>query len=181
MTSAPVALTLAALPPLAALPALDHVVLLAVALFAIGLVGVTSRRNILLMLLSVEIMLNAANLALVAFSRQHANLDGQVFVFFTMTVAAAEVAVGLAIVIALFRLRHTTDVGETTELHDEDYGPVPVLKLEGEAPAHHHDDGHHDGHDDGPHGHDADPGDGPGHDAAHAHGTPVHGHGGGHA
>lgn len=181
------ALSLAGSPaPWAVVPPLDHVVLLAVALFAVGLVGVTSRRNVLLMLLSVEIMLNAANLALVAFSRLHANLDGQVFVFFTMTVAAAEVAVGLAIVIALFRLRQTVDVGQTTELHDERLGPVPVLKLEGEASSHDHghEDGHGDGHADGHgdgHGHD----DGHGHrqDAAHGHGG--HGHGapahGGHA
>jgi NADH-quinone oxidoreductase subunit K len=152
-------------PVLAAVPPLDHVVLLAVALFAIGIVGVTSRRNILILLLSVEIMLNAANLALVAFSRHHANLDGQVFVFFTMTVAAAEVAVGLAIVIALFRLRHTTDVGDTTELHDVDTGPVPTLKLEGEASAHHHDE-HHDEH--GGHGGShAEPHGGDGHGGAH--------------
>lgn len=118
-------------PLLAAFQHLDHVVLLAVALFAVGLLGVMCRRNVLMILLSVEIMLNAANLVLVAFSRLHANLDGQVFVFFTMTVAAAEVAVGLAIVIALYRLRRTTDVAETTELHEVDYGPVPVLKLEG--------------------------------------------------
>lgn len=161
--------------PLAVVPALDHVVLLAVALFAIGLVGVTSRRNILLMLLSVEIMLNAANLALVAFSRVHANLDGQVFVFFTMTVAAAEVAVGLAIVIALFRLRQTTDVGETTELHDEDYGPVPVLRLEGEASSHAHHDEHGEAH--------AEPGAHADAHAAHHETTPAHGagQGGGHA
>jgi NADH-quinone oxidoreductase subunit K len=118
--------------------AIDHVVLLSCALFAVGLLGVTCRRNILLMLLSVEIMLNAANLALVAFSRLHGSLDGQVFVFFTMTVAAAEVAVGLAIVIALFRLRRTTDVGQTTELGEVDYGPVPKIRLEGEPPAHAH-------------------------------------------
>ena len=146
----------ALLPVLAAFQRLDHVVLLAVALFAVGLVGVTSRRNVLMVLLSVEIMLNAANLALVAFSRLHANLDGQVFVFFTMTVAAAEVAVGLAIVIALFRLRRTTDLGEVRELHEVDYGPIPVLKLEGEDQHHAHPgdgalmephDGGHDGHD----------------------------------
>jgi NADH-quinone oxidoreductase subunit K len=133
--------------------ALDHVVLLSVALFAVGLLGVTCRRNILLMLLSVEIMLNAANLALVAFSRLHGSLDGQVFVFFTMTVAAAEVAVGLAIVIALFRLRRTTDVGQTTELGEVDYGPVPKIRLEGEPPAHAHDEHAHDepGHDEPAH------------------------------
>ncbi len=160
---------------LAALPALDHVVLLSVALFAVGLVGVMSRRNILVMLLSVEIMLNAANLALVAFSRLHANLDGQVFVFFTMTVAAAEVAVGLAIVIALYRLRRTTDVGETTELHDVDYGPVPVLKLEGEAPVHAHDEAHDKAHDEAAHDDAHELAHGQAHDAGH--GGPV-GHGG---
>ena len=118
---------------------LDHVILLACALFAVGLLGVTTRRNVLMMLLSVEIMLNAANLALVGFSRLHGNLDGQVFVFFTMTVAAAEVAVGLAILIALYRLRRTTDVNETRELREQEYGPVPHLKLEGTPPAHAHD------------------------------------------
>lgn len=129
----------AALLTLATTVPLERVVALAIALFAVGLVGVTCRRNILIMLLSVEIMLNAANLALVAFSRVHANLDGQVVVFFAMTVAAAEVAVGLAIVIAVFRLRQTTDVNEARELHEVDYGPVPPLKLEGED-QHHHDD-----------------------------------------
>jgi NADH-quinone oxidoreductase subunit K len=116
----------------AVLPYLDHVVLLASALFAVGLVGVMCRRNVLVVLLSVEIMLNAANLALVAFSRVHGNLDGQVFVFFAMTVAAAEVAVGLAIVIAVYRLRRTADVRDVQDLKDVDYGPVPVLRLEGE-------------------------------------------------
>lgn len=174
------------LPLLAAFPAIDHVVLLAVALFAVGLLGVTCRRNVLLMLLSVEIMLNAANLALVAFSRLHANLDGQVFVFFTMTVAAAEVAVGLAIVIAVFRLRRTTDVGEVTELHEVDYGPVPRIRLEGEDAHHAHEDhGEAEEEASGPDGHG---GAGHGHDepAAAGHGAhgPAHGaasHGGGHA
>jgi NADH-quinone oxidoreductase subunit K len=157
----------AALPLLAALQRLDHVVLLAVALFAVGLVGVTCRRNILVILLSVEILLNAANLALVAFSRLHANLDGQVFVFFTMTVAAAEVAVGLAIVIALFRLRHTTDVGEVRELHEVDYGPVPVLKLEGVDAPHAHDD-HAEPHDGGQDGDDLKADEAPAHAGGHA-------------
>ena len=122
---------------------LDRVVLLAAVLFSIGLAGVTSRRNVLIVLLSVEIMLNAANVVLVGFSRVHSELSGQVFVFFSMTVAAAEVAVGLAIVIALFRLRKSTDVDDATELAEVDYGPVPPLKLEGENQ--HHDD-HHDDH-----------------------------------
>jgi NADH-quinone oxidoreductase subunit K len=117
---------------------LAWVVALGLALFAVGLLGVTCRRNILIMLLSVEIMLNAANVVLVAFSRVHGNLSGQVFVFFSMTVAAAEVAVGLAIVIAVYRLRQSADVDDARDLHETDYGPVPPLKLEGPAtPAHH--------------------------------------------
>ena len=98
--------------PLAALPPLDQVVLLACALFAVGLVGVMCRRNILVMLLSVEIMLNAANLALVAFGHRAGTADAQVLVFFIMTVAAAEVAVGLAILVAIFRLRRRLSVDE---------------------------------------------------------------------
>lgn len=138
----PLAATLATAVPL------DRAVLLAAILFAIGLAGVTSRRNVLIVLLSVEIMLNAANLALVAFSKVHGDSTGQVFVFFAMTVAAAEVAVGLAIVIAIYRLRRTTDVREIAALHEVDYGPVPYPQLEGK-PVHHHadsDDGHQDAH-----------------------------------
>jgi len=84
-------------------------VTLAGVLFTVGMLGVLSRRNILIVLLSVELMLNAAALAFVAFSNRWDNLDGQVMVFFAITVAAAEVAVGLAIVIALFRLKATVD------------------------------------------------------------------------
>ena len=127
---------------LAATLNLEMVVGLGVALFLVGLFGVAIRRNILIMLLSIEIMLNAANLIFVAFSRVHAELSGQVFVFFSMTVAAAEVAVGLAIVIALYRLRRSVDVDESRDLHEVDYGPVPPLQLEGEDQ--HHDDDHHD-------------------------------------
>ena len=146
--------TLAAAPSLAAGLAfpLEWVIGLGFALFAVGILGVACRRNILIMLLSVEIMLNAANLVLVGFSRVHGELSGQVFVFFAMVVAAAEVAVGLAIVIALFRLRKSTDVDDADELHEIEYGPVAPLKLEGE-PSHHHDDhddhGDHPGDDDG--------------------------------
>jgi len=86
-----------------------HLVTLAGVLFTIGMLGVLSRRNILIVLLSVELMLNAAAVAFVAFAARHGNLEGQVMVFFAITVAAAEVAVGLAIVIALFRLRATVD------------------------------------------------------------------------
>jgi NADH-quinone oxidoreductase subunit K len=137
-----------ALPLLAAVP-LQKAALLAAVLFAIGIAGITCRRNILVMLLSVEIMLNAANLALVVFSRVHGDVTGQVFVFFAMVVAAAEVAVGLAIVIAVYRLRRSTDVGETTELRDMDQGPVTYPQLEGEdahVHAHEHAGSHADGH-----------------------------------
>lgn len=119
---------------------LEWVIGLGFALFAVGLLGVACRRNILIMLLSVEIMLNAANVVLVGFSRLHGDLSGQVFVFFSMTVAAAEVAVGLAIVIAVYRLRRSADVDDASDLREADYGPVPPLKLEGES--HHHDDDH---------------------------------------
>jgi NADH-quinone oxidoreductase subunit K len=85
-------------------------------LFTLGMLGVMSRRNILIILLSVELMLNAAALAFVAFAGMHGNLHGQVMVFFTITVAAAEVAVGLAVVIALFRLRETVDADRVTLL-----------------------------------------------------------------
>jgi NADH-quinone oxidoreductase subunit K len=125
-----VTLPLATSPALAAVP-LDRAVLLALALFAVGIVGVTCRRNVLIVLLSIEIMLNAANLVFVAFSKVHGDVTGQVFVFFSMTVAAAEVAVGLAIVIAVYRLRRTTDVSKVQDLHEVDYGPVPPLRLEG--------------------------------------------------
>src|SRR5438477_3443337 len=91
-------------------------------LFAIGFAGVMLRRNLIVILMSLELMLNAANLSLVAFSRFDvqpagtANYDAQVFVFFIITVAAAEVAVGLAIVVALFRARQTTDVEDISSL-----------------------------------------------------------------
>ena len=82
---------------------LSHLILLSGILFCIGLVGVISRRNVLLILLSLEILLSAANLAFVAFSRARGDLSGQVMVFFVMIVAAAEVTVGLAIALLLVR------------------------------------------------------------------------------
>ena len=88
----------------------EHAVLLSVALFAVGAVGVFVRRNVITVLMCVELMLNAGNLALVAFSRAWGLLEGPVFVFFVLTVAAAEAAVGLAIVIALQRQRDTLDL-----------------------------------------------------------------------
>src|SRR4029079_41087 len=80
--------------------------------FGIGFVGVLVRRNALVIFMSIELMLNAANLAFVAFASHMRSLDGQVFVFFVMPVAAAEVAIGLAIIVHLFRLRETVFVDE---------------------------------------------------------------------
>ena len=85
---------------------------LSAVVFVIGLIGVLVRRNALIIFMSIELMLNSANLAFVAFSRQMNSLEGQVFVFFVMTVAAAEVAVGLAIIVNLFRLRESVFVDE---------------------------------------------------------------------
>jgi len=95
---------------------LNTFVLLATALFAIGFLGVLLRKNTLILYMSLEIMLVAAILALVAFSRFNGTMDGNVFVFFILTVAAAEVAVGLAIIVALFRKRMTVEVDELNAL-----------------------------------------------------------------
>ena len=86
---------------------LNHYLVLSALLFAIGTAGVFLRRNVITVLLSVEIMLNAVNLTFVAFGRFRGDLDGQIITFFVMTVAAAEAAVGLALVIALFRHRES--------------------------------------------------------------------------
>jgi NADH-quinone oxidoreductase subunit K len=95
---------------------LDHYLVLSAILFATGTVGVFLRRNLITMLLSIEIMLNAANLTLVAFGRQLGSVDGQVIVFFVVTVAAAEAAVGLALVISLFRIKESLDPDSFTSL-----------------------------------------------------------------
>ncbi len=89
---------------------LHHYLVVSALLFSLGLLGVVTRRNLLVIYMSLEMMLNAANLALVAFSRYNNRLDGQVMVFFIITVAAAEVAVGLALIVALFRKRQTAHV-----------------------------------------------------------------------
>ncbi len=81
-------------------------------LFTIGVIGVLVRRNALIIFMSIELMLNAANLAFVALARHLNSIDGQIFVFFVMTVAAAEVAIGLAIIVNVFRLRETVFVDE---------------------------------------------------------------------
>ena len=91
-------------------PTLSQYLLVSGALFAIGLLGVIVRRTLLIIYMSLELMLNAANVALVAMSRFNGNLDGQVMVFFIITVAAAEVSVGLALIVALYRKRQTADV-----------------------------------------------------------------------
>jgi NADH-quinone oxidoreductase subunit K len=95
---------------------LNHYLTLSAILFAIGTAGVFLRRNVITILLSIEIMLNAVNLTFVAAGRQFAAFDGQVIVFFVMTVAAAEAAVGLAIVIALFRHRESLNPEAFTSL-----------------------------------------------------------------
>jgi NADH-quinone oxidoreductase subunit K len=91
---------------------LSYYVTLSAIIFITGLVGVLIRRNIIIILLSVELMLNATNINFVAFSYYSQNVAGQVFVFFALTVAAAEVAVGLAIIIALYRSRSSINVDE---------------------------------------------------------------------
>jgi NADH-quinone oxidoreductase subunit K len=95
---------------------LEHYLIVSALLFAIGLLGVLIRRNLLVIYMSLELMLNAANLALVAGSRFNGNLDGQVFVFFIITVAAAEVAVGLALIVALYRKHRTAHVEDLTTM-----------------------------------------------------------------
>lgn len=95
---------------------LPYYLLLSVVLFTIGAIGFCVRKNPLIMFMSVEVMLNSANLAFVAFSRYLGIIDGQVIVFFIMAVAAAEVVVGLAIIVALFRSRASIDVDEVNVL-----------------------------------------------------------------
>jgi NADH-quinone oxidoreductase subunit K len=95
---------------------LEHYLVVSAILFSLGLLGVIARRNLLIIYMGLELMLNAANLALVAFSRFNNNLDGQVFVFFIITVAAAEVAVGLALIVALYRKRQTAHVEDLTTM-----------------------------------------------------------------
>ena len=104
------------------MPPLEHVIGLSAILFVIGMIGVATRRNLIVVLMSIELMLNAVNLAFVGFNRlwpgtaEAPALDGQVFVLMVITVAAAEVAVGLGIVISLFRNRETVDVANASLL-----------------------------------------------------------------
>ena len=85
-------------------------------LFSIGVLGVLVRRNAIIVFMSIEMMLNAANLAFIAFARAQGSLVGQVFVFFVMTVAAAEVAVGLALIVAVFKSRHSSSIDSLNSL-----------------------------------------------------------------
>ena len=95
---------------------LSWYLLLAAALFCLGMYGVLARKNAIGILMGIELMLNAANLAFVAFARHLHSLDGQVFVFFVMTVAAAEVAVGLALIVAIFRTKRSISVDEVNTM-----------------------------------------------------------------
>jgi len=89
---------------------------LSVILFTLGAMGVLIRRNALVIFMSIELMLNAANLVFVAYARMYDSLNGQVFVFFIMAVAAAEVAVGLALIVAIFRSKQSIDVDQMNNL-----------------------------------------------------------------
>jgi NADH-quinone oxidoreductase subunit K len=93
-----------------------YYIILSAVLFVLGMAGVLIRRNAILVFMSVELMLNAANLAFVAFARMFQDISGQVVVFFVMTVAAAEVAVGLALIVAIFRTKKSIDIDDLHEL-----------------------------------------------------------------
>jgi len=94
----------------------ESYIILSTVLFVLGAMGVLVRRNAILVFMSVELMLNAANLALVAFAHQWGQVDGQIFVFFVITVAAAEVAVGLALIVAIFRSRSSINIDQLHQM-----------------------------------------------------------------
>ena len=93
-------------------PPLEYFLGLGAILFGIGVTGVLIRRNAIVVFMSIELMLNAVNLTLVSFSRYMSDVDGQIFVFFVMTLAAAEVAVGLAIIVAMYRNKESININE---------------------------------------------------------------------
>jgi NADH-quinone oxidoreductase subunit K len=95
---------------------ISYYVLLSAMMFTIGVLGVLIRRNALIVFMSVELMLNSANLALVAFAQRWQSVNGQILVFFVITVAAAEVAVGLALLVTIFHSKKTTDIDEINTL-----------------------------------------------------------------
>jgi NADH-quinone oxidoreductase subunit K len=94
----------------------DYYIALSAILFTIGAVGVLVRRNAIIIFMSIELMLNSANLAFVAFSRLYESMNGQIFVFFIMAVAAAEVAVGLALIVVIFQAKHSINVDDMNNL-----------------------------------------------------------------
>jgi NADH-quinone oxidoreductase subunit K len=95
---------------------ITYYLIISVILFVLGVAGVLLRRNAIIVFMSLELMFNAANLAFVAFASYYKALEGQLFVFFVMTVAAAEVAVGLALMVAIFRNKHSIDVDQLNNL-----------------------------------------------------------------
>lgn len=95
---------------------LTYPLVLSALLFTIGMVGVMIRRNAIMLFMCIELMMNAANIAFIAFARHFDRLDGQVFVFFVITVAAAEVAVGLSLIVTIYRTHHSIDVDDLHEL-----------------------------------------------------------------
>ncbi len=95
---------------------IPYYIILSAILFTLGAVGFLVRRNAILIFMSVELMLNAANLAFIAFARYFNRLEGQVLVFFVLTVAAAEVAIGLALIVVIFRTKHSIDVDQVSTL-----------------------------------------------------------------
>ncbi len=95
---------------------IEYYVILSAVLFILGVLGVLVRRNAIMIFMSVELMLNAANLALAAFSRQWGNVGGQLIVFFVITVAAAEVAIGLALIVAIFKTKKSIDIDELNSM-----------------------------------------------------------------
>jgi NADH-quinone oxidoreductase subunit K len=103
--------------PEAPMPSTEAYLMLSGTMFAVGLVGVIVRRNMITVLMCIELMLNAVNINLIAFSYRLANLEGQVFTIFVICIAAGEAAVGLAIIIQLYRLRSTINVDEARTLH----------------------------------------------------------------
>ena len=97
-------------------PSLNHYLVLSAMLFCIGVAGVLTRKNAIIIFASIELMLNAVNLAFVAFAQHWGDVGGQIFVFFSMVVAAAEVAVGLAIIVVLFRHKETVNIDDVNLL-----------------------------------------------------------------
>jgi NADH-quinone oxidoreductase subunit K len=91
-------------------------IMVSMILFLLGTMGILLRRNAILMFMSVELMLNAANLALVAFAQRWNNADGHLFVFFVITVAAAEVAIGLALIVAIYRTKHSINIDQMNQM-----------------------------------------------------------------